>query len=275
MNSERPLDLKPQEVQQVLAHLRTLYAGVFTDDAIEAHLANWIGWPAAQWAIDVVSPLVPSGGRILDIGCGFGSFVLLALEHGYDARGFDLAEFDIDIARRRLARRRPELDPSSCFEIGDATALQERGERFDAITLWNVLEHVPDHQALIKNAAGLLKPDGRLFMVCPNYLAWRLEAHYHVPWHPGLRFSRAWGRRHIASQGKNPSFFEDHIFYTTNWSVRSALRRSGLAIYTIDGSLALSSHGWSTRLWLRNGSLILRFLNPFAESVVLMAQRRN
>ena len=271
--AERPLGLTAEETEAVRAHLQRLYAGVFTDEAIEGHLKSWVGWPAAQWAIDVVAPLVPAGGRILDIGCGYGSFVMLALERGYEARGFDLAGFEVDMARRRLGRLYPALAPGEVFRIGDATALAAGAERFDGVTMWNVLEHVPDHRKLIADAARLLKPGGRMFLVCPNYLARRLEAHYHVPWHPWLRFSRAWGRRRILAHGRNPAFFDNHIYYTTNWSVLSALRRAGLAVSTIDGSLALSRDGWSTGLWRRHGRLILHFLNPFAESVVLMAQR--
>jgi len=271
----RPPGLTAEEAEQVRDHLARTSVGVFSAEAVEAHVENWAGWAASEWEMAVVAPQLAPGARVLDIGCGFGSFVLLSLERGYDARGFDLASFEIDIARRRLARLHPDRDPEAVFVTGNAGRLADRGERFDAITLWNVLEHVPDHRRLIADAARLLAPGGRLFIICPNYLAWRLEAHYHVPWHPGLRFSRAWARRHLLRHGKDPAFFEQDIHYTTNWSVMGARRRQGLAVHTIDGTLALSREGWSPTLWWRNGRQILHFLDPFIESVVLMAQSRN
>jgi 2-polyprenyl-3-methyl-5-hydroxy-6-metoxy-1,4-benzoquinol methylase len=274
-DSPKPIGLTDAEIEDVRAHLSRVNAGVFSPEAVEAHLNCWAGWVAAQWEMDVVTPLLTPGARILDIGCGFGSFVLLALDHGFDARGFDAAAFEVGIARRRLSRLRPDLDSEHTFITGDATRLTDTGERFDAITLWNVLEHVPDHRRLIAEASRLLAPGGRMFLICPNYLAWRLEAHYHVPWHPGLRFSRAWAARHIARHGKDPTYFKQGLFYTTNGSVRRALRRADLALYTIDGSLALSPEGWSFRLWRSNGRQILHFLNPFIDSVVLMARRKH
>lgn len=262
------------DLAEIRAYLERIYAGVFTAEAIEGHLESWVGAPAAQWSLDIVRRLTPEGGRILDVGCGFGSFVVLSRQAGFEAYGLDLADYEIAMARKRLGRLLAEVDPGTVFRAADAMRIDPREEQFDSITLWNILEHVPDYRPLLRSVHALLRPGGRVFLVCPNYLAWRLEAHYHVPWSPGLYFSRERAARHLERLGKNPAYFREGIFYTTNWGVLRTLWSLGMAVYAIDGTLPLSARNWSWQILRQHWRLICRFLNPFAESVVLMAQKQ-
>ena len=269
------LGLTGADEAKIRAYLERLYAGVLTPQAVEAHMRDWVGRPAAEWELGVVKPLVPNGGQILDIGCGFGSFVVLARQAGYDASGLDLAPYEIEMARKRLRGLSRDDEPTEIFRVLDAMRLDPQEEQFDAITLWNILEHVPDYRALLRSVYGLLKPEGRIFLICPNYFAWRLEAHYHVPWSPRLYFSRKAARRHLEKLGKDPVYFDSGIHYTTNWGVLRTLWGLRLNVFNIDGTLPLSPGGWSVRLLARHWKLIGRYLNPLAESAVLMAQKPN
>lgn len=267
------LGLSPEHVAEIQGYLERLYSGVFTAQAINEHITNWVGTPAAQWAMDVIKPLTPEGGRILDIGCGFGSFVVLARQAGYEAYGIDLARFEIDMAHKRFRCLSVKGEAEQVFRVADAMRLDPGQVQFDAITLWNILEHVPDYRALLRSAVALTKPNGRIFLVCPNYFAWRLEAHYHVPWSPWLTFSRQVALRYLQRLGKDPHYFENSIFYTTNWGVLYTLWRLGLRISNIDGTLPLSPREWRPRLLLRHGRQVINYLSPLAESVILMAQK--
>src|SRR5436190_3260189 len=181
---------EPQEEQELLEYLTNLYRNVFTQEAIYAHLVNHVGYPVAEYGLGIIRPLVSPKARILDVGAGFGSFVVCARHAGFDAIGVEVAPFEVSFARRRLARLRPQDNPQAVFHLDDAIKVELSSSSLDAITLWNLLEHVEDVGALIGFAARALKPGGYAFIVCPNYAARRQEAHYHIPWKPKLRLDR-------------------------------------------------------------------------------------
>jgi len=267
------LGLDVEDEREIRSHLEDLYAGVFTPEAIVAHQDEWVGRSAAEWALNVVKPLISDGGRILDVGCGYGSFVLLARQAGYDAYGFDLSKFEVSIAQKRAGRLFPTLDAQSVFRTMDATRFHGHGNGYDAITLWNVLEHVPNHRRLLRDCAALLNPGGRIFLVCPNYFAFRMEAHYHVPWSPWLWFSRKWAREHLIAHSKDPRFFEESIYYTTNWSVLFCLWRLKLHVFNIDRTLPLLPPVLKTSHVREHFRIVCQHLNPLSPSTVLMVEK--
>ncbi len=117
---------------------------------------------------------------------------------------------------------RPRDDAERVFVHGDARRLPFEAESFDAVTLWNVVEHVPNYRGLLADAARLLRRGGRLFAIAPNYAAFRREAHYHVPWPPLL--PRRAASSYLSMLGRDPGFYESSIHPCTNLGVRRALR---------------------------------------------------
>jgi len=96
---------------------------------------------------------------LLDIGCGNGTFLHVARSHGYVPHGMDVSARAVEIAREQygcLARQ---------GEIGSATW---DDSRFDFITMFHVLEHLPDPRAALKYASGLLRSSGLLVIQVPN-----------------------------------------------------------------------------------------------------------
>lgn len=115
-------------------------------------------------------------GKILDIGAGTGDFLLAAKKRGWEAFG---VEPSID-ARQLASKKGLELvEETSSFSDHD----------FDVITMWHVLEHVPDLHEQIKELHRLLKPDGLLVIAVPNYKSYDAQkykenwAAYDVPRH--------------------------------------------------------------------------------------------
>jgi cyclopropane-fatty-acyl-phospholipid synthase len=99
--------------------------------------------------------------RILDVGCGWGSFVLhAARNHGVRAVGITLSPSQAEEARRRVAEA--GLEDRVKIHIADYRELG--GERFDAIASIGMVEHVGSNQIDLYAAqlAGLLEPGGRL-----------------------------------------------------------------------------------------------------------------
>lgn len=251
----------------VKRHLEEEYAGVYGPAEIEFHLNAHVGDGFANHACQVIAPATPPGGRVLDVGAGYGSFVMLARERGFDAIGTEIASFEIDYARRRLQRERPHEEPSTVFLDGGIFNGGLDAQRFHSVTFWNVLEHIDDIDAVLRRAAMLLRPGGAIYIICPNYAAWRQEAHYQIAWRPFL--SREAAIRRIREHGKDPRFFETSVFQRTSWEVMGVLRRSGLALFDrmnqrrMDAGRLLQS----PREWLD-------YYNPMRAAVELSARKQ-
>ena len=108
-------------------------------------------------------------GRLLDIGCGYGFFLKMAHERGWEAVGVDLDPKGIAHAKERLQVN---------AVLGDLREVHFPDGSFDLVTLWNVVECVPDPLDLLLEIHRVLKNDGRVFIRTPNavwqYLSFRL-----------------------------------------------------------------------------------------------------
>jgi len=101
------------------------------------------------------------GDRLLDVGCGWGSFAVHAAEHhGAHVTGITLSEPQAEGARRRAA----EHGVADRVEIRVMDYRELRGERYDAIASIGMVEHVgaANIDAYARGLAGLLDPGGRL-----------------------------------------------------------------------------------------------------------------
>lgn len=97
-------------------------------------------------------------GRLLDIGSGRGRFLAAAKAAGWDVVG---VEFEPGLATTSARRFGVPVI------VGDAVSADVPGT-FDVVTMWHVLEHVPDPRAALERAASLLRPGGTLIVSVPN-----------------------------------------------------------------------------------------------------------
>ncbi len=94
------------------------------------------------------------GRRLLDVGAYCGYFVEVAREGGFRAEGLELSRWAAEHARARgLAVHTETLEERA-----------GRGERYQVVTLWDVLEHLADPRAELAAAFRLLEPGGRLWL---------------------------------------------------------------------------------------------------------------
>ncbi|MFH1484469.1 MAG: methyltransferase domain-containing protein [Chloroflexota bacterium] len=106
------------------------------------------------------------GERVLDVGCGIGYYVFeLATRHGCEAYGVDLDAHDVALARR-IAKALPA--PGAHFAVGDGRALEYPANSFDAVLLCEVIEHVREDVALLRDLYRVLVPGGRLAITTPR-----------------------------------------------------------------------------------------------------------
>ncbi len=105
--------------------------------------------------------LVGRSGRLLDVGCGLGYFVKSVSEvPSWEAYGYEISKPAVEFAQRRL-----RLDKVRHGRVEDSGFAQES---FDIITLWDVIEHVPDPDPFLSYLFSILKPNGMLFIHTPN-----------------------------------------------------------------------------------------------------------
>ncbi len=155
------------------------------------------------------------GDRILDLGCGEGRHAITAymLEHVH-AVGVDLSFSDLKITQERFKD----------FESDDAekhlSIIQANGmvlpfadNTFDKVICSEVLEHIPDYLAVLKEIKRVLKPNGQFAASVPRYLperiCWALSDEYHANEGGHIRiFKEKALKNDIVSQGF--SFKEKH-----------------------------------------------------------------
>jgi SAM-dependent methyltransferase len=140
-------------------------SAVTTDTAVQEFWLQNLSQADAftRWVVDEMSPWL--GGRILEVGCGIGTYTA---EIGIGARhivAMDLERAFVDEAARRLGKR-----PNVELICGDATQadLPELHDReFDTVVLLDVLEHIEDDVALIARLSARLRPGGHLILKVP------------------------------------------------------------------------------------------------------------
>jgi len=97
---------------------------------------------------------------LLEVGCGFGLFLKEAREH-FTCTGSDISDYAISQARKRL--------PDDVVLYSGVLDEIEIHLRFDVITCFDVLEHIPDLNTALDNIEHLLRPGGLLVFTVPVY----------------------------------------------------------------------------------------------------------
>jgi SAM-dependent methyltransferase len=105
---------------------------------------------------NLLGKLCPQKGKLLDIGCGYGFFLEEATKRGWQASGIDLSQECVAFAKERGQKA----------ELALPEDIKEKN--FDAITMFYVLEHLPDPLATLRTVRKLLKPGGVLLLRVPH-----------------------------------------------------------------------------------------------------------
>lgn len=118
-------------------------------------------------------------GNLLDVGSGTGYFAAAIKKEGWQVTGLEPDE-----GARKVAIQQHSLELLPVEELFNLPA-----NKFDAITLWHVLEHVYDIKKYITAFKKILADNGKLFIAVPNYKSYDAEAYkedwaaYDVPRH--------------------------------------------------------------------------------------------
>jgi SAM-dependent methyltransferase len=142
--------------------------------------------------------LDPRGKRLLDIGCAGGAFLVAARDCGFEVTGVEPSRWMAAFAKKTygLDVREGILEPGMFAE-----------QSFDVITLWDVIEHLPQPHETLTLAARLLKPDGFLLVNYPDIASVA---------------ARLLGERW-------PFWLSVHLLYYTPKTIYAQLRRAGFS----------------------------------------------
>jgi SAM-dependent methyltransferase len=143
----------------------------------------------------------PRRGRALDVGCAAGFCMAVLRELGFEAHGVEVSG--------TIARHATECLGFDTVHVGTLESASYADGTFELITLWDVIEHVPDPRALLSRARELLAHDGLLVVETQNV---------------DSPFARVLGRRwHHYKHA-------EHIYHFTRGSLRRLLEGAGLRV---------------------------------------------
>jgi 2-polyprenyl-3-methyl-5-hydroxy-6-metoxy-1,4-benzoquinol methylase len=162
--------------------------------------------PHFQRRLQLLEAQLPQRGKILDVGCAAGYFLEAAQQRGWQICGVELSQ--------EMAHNAAEL-----LHVPVYIALGAVPDRdFNAITLWEVIEHLPDPIDTLRQLWDRLRPGGRLMLSTPNNGHWR-----------ALRAREQW-------VGYRPP---SHLQYFTRATLADALRRAGFEHIDVRGTSPL------------------------------------
>ena len=110
-------------------------------------------------------------GNILDIGCGTGAFLNTMKTSGWESTGLEPDE-----NARKKAQELYGINPQASHELFNL-----QPNKYDAITMWHVLEHVHQLHEYIEQIKNLITEKGKIFIAVPNYTSYD-ALHYGAFW---------------------------------------------------------------------------------------------
>jgi len=160
-------------------------------------------------------------GRLLDVGCGGGAYLLKMRELGWQVAGVEPGHSGVEACHHH------GLDVTE--GVLEQAALADAS--FDFIRFEHVLEHVPDPVATLKEARRILKPGGRIRLLVPNWDSL-----------PAQWFGTYW--YHLDTPR--------HLFWFTPETLRDVAQRAGLHVAAMHVSVDYSDFADSLTYWLND-----------------------
>ena len=136
------------------------YDNMYLDDSPEEVAARGLGYTQKQLR-RIVRKRKPKGGKLLDIGCGFGAVLEeMAKYPEWELHGLEVGEGAVNFARNRV--------PSAEITDGVVDDVDYPEGKFDCIMMITVLEHLKDPKGVLKTVTKWLAPGGLLVIQTPH-----------------------------------------------------------------------------------------------------------
>jgi SAM-dependent methyltransferase len=160
-------------------------------------------------------------GSLLDVGTGIGQFLHHAQPLFSDVCGTEVSESAL-----RIAKEKYNLDVMR----GEIGSIQFGATTFDNITLFHVLEHVPDPGAVIERCKSLLASDGILVIAVPNDILWLRKKATHFAKRLGVKRAGTVGVLGLSRITLDGSLAEIHLSHFTPAVLQKVVEAAGFAV---------------------------------------------
>ena len=201
--------------------------------------------------------------RILDVGCGTGANLLMLSKYG-DAEGVDISEDALAFCRER------GLDK---VKLGAGEELPYENGTFDLVTAFDVVEHMDDDIAGLREMRRVLRPDGRVLLFVPTFMfLWGVQDDVS---HHRRRYRLSDLQRVVTAAGfeVERTTYANITFFLPVLLVRKFMRLTGIRTDT-ENSINISAFNGLFGAILGAERHWLRYLNiPFGVSGLCVARR--
>lgn len=153
---------------------------ILEDDRLGSE--QWHLQRALRIQLDFIEQHTLDKGDLLDIGCATGNFLKIAQDNGWQVTGIEPIDKAAVIARTQYHLK---------VITGTLDEIQFDPESFDVITMWDVLEHLPNPKQTLVKCHGLLKPGGIIVFSIPNLRSYDryLFGEHWIGWDPPRHFN--------------------------------------------------------------------------------------
>lgn len=199
--------------------------------------------PAFLWRLRQIESRKKDG-KLLDVGCGDGFFLVFSLQRGWDVYGLDTCPGAVQAAKEKLGER---------VSLNTLKRASYASDFFDVVSLFEVLEHLPNPMDHLLEIRRILQPGGWVCLSVPNFAS--LERWVFGKWWVGLDAPR-------------------HLQQFTPESLQSFLERAGFDVVDLKsvsankiqtGKRAITYCQESVRYFLRDLCLYPAKIVPTAE----------
>ncbi|NIA01842.1 MAG: glycosyltransferase [Nitrospirae bacterium] len=155
--------LNPQPTEQELSEIYGPQYFPLTDNPEDKLHATQLKARTADHYLDKLELYMggPLTGHLLEVGCGYGDFLERAAARGLSVTGIEYSAHSAEVARKKLGDKGKVL-------CGTITQFLSAEEQFDFIVFVDVLEHVRNPRAFLRNVHKLLRKDGVSMAIVPS-----------------------------------------------------------------------------------------------------------
>jgi ubiquinone/menaquinone biosynthesis C-methylase UbiE len=182
-----------QELQEVRDFLKNnlkrevaIHYGIKNENWLEAVTTSWFDDENCDdGRLEIITRKYPKVGKVLDMAAGCGTFILHALNKGFDVWGVEPEDWKREYYRRKIVASKypPQFVDHVLPGVGESLPFGD--ESFDLVTTYQTLEHVSNVNACIQEMLRVLKPGGILYVRAPDYNSF-YEPHYLIPFLPSM-----------------------------------------------------------------------------------------
>jgi len=216
----------------------------------------------ASFVADICRQVTDRRPRILDVGCGTGANLLMLSKYG-DAEGVDVSEDALAFCRERGLQN---------VKLGAGEELPYDDGTFDLVTAFDVVEHMDDDLAGLREMRRVLRPGGRVLIFVPAFMfLWGLQDDVS---HHRRRYRMSELRRVLEQAGfeVERTSYANITFFLPILLVRKLMRLTGMKALTENNINVTALNGVLGRM-LAAESWLLKYMNlPFGVSALCVGR---